>query len=144
MGHKKILDLLNEGNDSKFVRRKWSIANDQSNATYEVWNEIIYNNEVLKSKLCDYTDAYILLRDDIAIKGPWVTQVLFKICALFIKFLTKIDGTTIDDTEDLDLVMSMYNLIEYSSNYSATAESSWFNSKDEATNFNVDFANDKY
>ena len=69
---------------------------------------------------------------------------MFKICALFIKFLTKIDGTTIDDTEDLDLVMSMYNLIEYSSNYSATAESSWFHSKDEATNFNVDFANDKY
>ena len=68
MGHKKILDLLNEGNDSKFVRRKWSIANDQSNATYEVGNEIIYNTEVLKSKLCDYTDAYILLRDDLLLK----------------------------------------------------------------------------
>ena len=105
MGHKKILHFLNEGNDSKFVRRKWSIVNDQSKAAYEVGNKIIYNSEVLKSKLCDYADSYILLRDDIAIKGPSVTQVLSKICALFIKFVTKIDGTTIDDTEDLDLVM---------------------------------------
>ena len=47
----------------------------------------------------------------------------------------KIDETTIDDAEDLDLVMPMYNLIKYSSNHSETTESLWFCSKDESTNF---------
>ena len=46
------------------------------------------------------------------------TQVAFKSCARFTKCITKIDGTTIDDAEDLDLVMPMHNLIEYSSSYS--------------------------
>ena len=50
-------------------------------------------------------------------------QVGFKNSAPFTKFITKIDGTTIDDAEDLDLVMPMYNLIKYRSNYSETTES---------------------
>ena len=50
----------------------------------------------------------------------------------------KIDDTTIDDAEDLDLVMPMYNLIQCSSNYSETAGIFWFYSKDEAINFNGD------
>ena len=55
--------------------------------------------------------------------------------------ITKVDGTTTDDAEDLDLVMPMYNLIEYCSNYSDRTGSLWFYSKDEATNFDVDIAN---
>ena len=55
-------------------------------------------------------------------------------------YITKIDGTTIDDHEDLHLVMPMYNLIEYSSNYSETTGSLWFYSKDETSNFNADIA----
>ena len=51
------------------------------------------------------------------------------------------NGTTIYDAEDLDLVMSMYNLIEYNCNYSETTGSLWFYFKDEATNFNADIAN---
>ena len=57
------------------------------------------------------------------------------------KCITKIDETTIDDAEDLDLVMPIYNLIEYSSNYSETTGSLWFYSKDEATNFDADIVN---
>ena len=72
------------------------------------------------------------------------TQVAFKNCAPFIKCITTIDETTIDDAEDLDLVMPMYNLIEYSSNYSETTGSLWFYSKDEATNFNADIANNNF
>ena len=49
--------------------------------------------------------------------------------------MTKIDGTTIDDAEDLGLVMLMYNLLEYSLNHSDTTGSLWFYSKDEATDF---------
>ena len=58
---------MNEANNSKFVTRKWNIVNDQSNGNYGVGNEIIYNTEVLKSNLCDQSDAYILVRGDIAL-----------------------------------------------------------------------------
>ena len=70
--------------------------------------------EVLKSYLCDYNDAYILVRSDITIIGYQATQVTLKSCAPFAKYIIKIDRTTIDDAEDLDLVMPMYNQIEYS------------------------------
>ena len=70
MEHQKILNLLNEANNSKFVTRKWNIINDQSHANYDVGNEMIYNTEVLKSNLCDYNNAYILVRDDITICRP--------------------------------------------------------------------------
>ena len=53
MEHHKSLNLLNEGNQSKFVTRKWNIANDNSKANYSVGNEITYNTAVLKSNLCD-------------------------------------------------------------------------------------------
>ena len=63
---------------------------------------------MLKSNLCDYNDAYILVRGDITIIGRNILiEVAFKNCALFIKFITKIDGTTIDNAEDLDLDMSI-------------------------------------
>ena len=55
--HKKMLSLLKETNDSKFVIRKWNIADDQPNTNYDVGNGSIYNTEVLKSNLCDYNDA---------------------------------------------------------------------------------------
>ena len=126
MEHQKILNSLNEANDSKFVTRKWNIVNDNSKANYDVVNGIIYNTEVSKSSFCDYDNAYILVIGNITIKGHQTTQVAFKNCALFTKCITKIAGTTIDDAEDLDLVMLMYNLIEYISNYSETRGSLWF------------------
>ena len=113
MKHQKILNLVNEASDSKFVTRKWNIFNDNSNTSYGVRSEIIYNREVLKSNPCDYNDA--LVRGNITIIGHQVTQVAFKTCVLFAKCTTKTDGTTIDGADDLDLVMAMYNLIEYSS-----------------------------
>ena len=113
MEYQKILNLLNESNDSKFLTRKWNIVNDNSKANYNKGNEIIYNTEVLKSNLCDYNNAYILVTGYITIAGHNLTmQVAFKNCALFTKCIIKIDETTIGDAENLDLVMPMYNLIE--------------------------------
>ena len=143
MAHQKVWNLLNEANDSKFAKRKWNIAIDNSKANYDVVNEITYNTEVLKSNR-DCNDAYILLRGNVTIIGHQVTQVAFKNCAPFTKCVTKITGTTIDDAEDLDLVMLMYNLLEYSSNYSETTGSLWFYSKGEATHFNIDIVNDNH
>ena len=142
MGHQKILNLLNEANDSKFVTRKWNIDNDNLKVNYDAANELTYNTEVLKSSLCDYNAAYILVIGNIIISGNnLATQVAFKNCAPFTKFITKIDETAIDDAENLDLVMSMYKLIEYSSNYSKRIGSLWSYSKDEASDFKADIAN---
>ena len=111
MKRQRILNLLNEVSDSIFVTRKWSIFNNQSNAKYDVQSEIIYNTEVLKSNLCDYSDAYILVRGGITVTATPATQVSFKNCTSFIECITGIDGTTVDDAEDLDSIMPMYNLI---------------------------------
>ena len=71
------------------------------------------NTEVLKPNRCDYNDAQILVRGDIAVVGSnLANKVAFKTYALFTKYMTKIDGTTIDDAKDLDLVMPMYNLLQ--------------------------------
>ena len=81
MEHQNTFNLLNEASDSKFMTTKWNIVNDQSDANYNVGNEVIYNTEVLKFNLCDYNDAYILVRGDITVIAAPVTQLLFKNCA---------------------------------------------------------------
>ena len=104
------------------MTRRWSIVNDNSRTDYGVGSEIVYNTEISTSNLCDNNSTNTFVRDDITITEH-VTQVAFKNCAPFTKCITKIDGTTIDGAENLDLVMLMCNLIEYSSNYSETTGS---------------------
>ena len=93
---------------------------------------------MLQSNFCDYNNPYILVRADETNIGHNVNQWTFKNCAAFIKSITKIDRTTMHDVNDLDLVMPIYNLLVYSSNYSDTMGSLWFYSKHEAINFNLD------
>ena len=108
----------------------------KSNANYDVENEIIHNTEVLKPNFCDYNDTSILVRGDIVIAAHNVpTPVAFKSCVPFTKYITKVYGRTTDDNDYLDLVMPMYNILAYGSNYSETTRSLWFYSRDEATNF---------
>ena len=91
---------------------------------------------MLKSSLCDYSDAYILVKGRITITGagsdPVVRQAnernkgaIFKNCAPFTHCISEINNTQVDNTKDLDVVMPMYNLIEYSDNYSKTSGSLW-------------------
>ena len=97
---------MKEAIDSKFVTRKYNIANDQSDVNHGAGNGITYNTEVLKSNLCDYNNAYILVRGDIVTTARNIpTRVAFENCAPFNKCITKISGTAIDDVEDLDLVI---------------------------------------
>ena len=99
---------MNESSDSTFVTRNWNIINDQSKANYSVGHKIIYSTEALNPNLCDYNDAHILVRGDInIIARNATTQVTFKNCKPFTMCITKIDGTKIDDAENLDLVMSI-------------------------------------
>ena len=69
--------------------------------------------EALKSSLWIYNDAHILEKSDITVTTARQTQVAFKKCGPFPKCIRKIDETTAYDAEDLDLVMAMYNLIEW-------------------------------
>ena len=111
---------MNVANNSKFKTRNIvkNIIDDQWNENYDVGNKITYNTEVLKSNgayglngLSGLNGAYILVKDHITVTAAPATQVSFKNCAPFTKSITKIDRTTINDAEDLDLVMPIYNLI---------------------------------
>ena len=133
---------MSHANDSKFVRKKWNIVNDNSNSNYAAANEISSNTGILKSNLCDYNDAFILVTADIIVIAAPETQVAFRNFAPFTKRITKSDRTTVDDAEKVDLMMQMYNLIEYSWNYSETTGDLSFYSKNKATDFNADIVND--
>ena len=93
------------------------------------------------STLCEFNDGYILVRGNIAIIGHQVTEVAFKNCLPFNKYIREIDGTTIDDAKVLDFFMPMYNLIEYSSIILKHQEVYGFILKNEVTNFNKEIVN---
>ena len=77
---------------------------------------------MLRSNLCDYSDAYTVVKDDITLEGDNDASkrnknLAFKNNAPFINCISKINGVQIDNAEDFDVVMPMYNLLEYSKNY---------------------------
>ena len=103
-------------------------------------NDIKFNTTMLRSNLCDYADAYLIVKgtitgagDDVAAKQADERDkgVTFKNCAPFTKCINRINNTEIDNAKDIDIVMPMYNLIEYSDNYSKTSGSLWQYYKDE-------------
>ena len=115
MEYQKMLNLMNQTSDCRFVARNWIIVDDQLNAYYAVGNWIICSTEVLKSNLCDYNDSYTLVRDDVTIKGHNnATQGALQNCVSFAQCITKIDGKAVVNVEDL--VMMINNMLEYSSN----------------------------
>ena len=99
--------------------------NDQNNTDYGQRNEsgttIKFETKVIKSNLCDYSDAYILVTADItATGGDDNIKVAYKNCAPFTKCVTHINDEHVDGADNLDIIMPMYNSIEYSHNYSDT------------------------
>ena len=103
---------------------------DQNNTVYGEGNEdnkiVKFETRVIKSNLCDYSDAYILVTGDItATGGNAGTRVAFKNCAPFTKCITHINDEHVNNADNLDIVMPMYKLIEYSDNYLDTSESLW-------------------
>ena len=103
---------------------------------------------MLRSSLCDYSDAYILVKGNISVNNTAADgaaanntnkKVIFKNCAPFTNCISKINNTQIDNAEYIDIVMPMYNLVEYSNNYSKTSGSLWQYCKDiPAVNNNSD------
>ena len=126
---------------SKFRTRNWVEINDEPRGTYTSI-DIKFKTTMLRSNLCDYADAYILVKETITITGAADDDaakrldernkgVIFKNCAPFTKCISRINNTDIDNAQDIDIVMPMYNLIEYSDNYSKTSGSLWQYYKDD-------------
>ena len=137
MEYQKIINLLDNASNqpSKFRTKNWVEINDESRGTY-TGNNIKFKTTMLRSNLCDYADAYIFVKGTITITGHGDDDaarqaderdkgVIFKNCAPFINCKTEINNTEIDNAKDIDIVMPMYNLIEYSNNYSKTSGSLW-------------------
>ena len=134
METQKIVNLLNgSGNDSsKFATKKWYITDSESNGNYSQNDEIKFLTRSIESSLCDYSDVYILVTGNItATPNNAATQVVFKNCAPFEKCRTEINETFIDESDLINITMPMYNLIEYSDNYSSTSGSLWQFKRDE-------------
>ena len=144
MEYQKIINLLDNTSNqpSKFRTKNWVEINDESRGGYNVNSQIKFKTTMLKSSLCDYSDAYILVKGTITITGAGADAaarqaderdkgVIFKNCAPFINCKTEINNTEIDNAKDINIVMAMYNLIEYSDNYSKTSGNLWQYYKDE-------------
>ena len=133
MEYQKIANLIDDASDhpSKFRTKNWVEVNDESRGTCNVNSQITFKITMLKSSLCDYSDAYILDKGKITITGEGDNAadrqaderdkgVAFKNYAPFTNCISEINNTQIDNAKDIDIVMPMYNLIEYSNNYAKT------------------------
>ena len=135
METQKIENLLDNADNesSKFATRKWYVINNQNITDYGDGDEnsttIKFETKLIKSNLCDYSDAYILVTGDITVRnGSENRKIAFKNCAPFTKC---VNDEHVDNADYLDIVRSMYNLIEYSDNYSDTSRSLWQFKRDE-------------
>ena len=134
METQKIVNLLNntENEYSKFATKKWYIIDSESKGNYSHENPIKFLTNSLESSLCDYSDAYILVTGNINVTGgDNNTKVAFKNCAPFKDCRTEINDTFVDYANFINITMPMYNLIEYSDNYSDTSGSLWQFKRDE-------------
>ena len=135
MEYQKIANLLNDGSNktSKFRTRNWVEINDEARDTYSYNKQIKFKTSMLRSSLCDYSDACIFVKGNITVINSAADgaaanntnkKVIFKNCASFTNCINKINNTQIDNAEYIDIIMPIYNLIECD-NYSKRSGSLW-------------------
>ena len=141
MEYQKIANLLDNVSNqpSKFRRRYWSEIYDNARGNYFSTKQIRFKTSMLRTILCDYSDAYILVKRNMTVNNTLDVgaaanntnrKVIFKNCAPFSNCISKINNTEVDNAEYIVIVMPMYNLIEYSDNYPKTSGSLWQYCKD--------------
>ena len=126
MEYQEIANLIDGASNqpSKFRTKNWIEINDESRGTYNVNSQIKFKTEMLRPSLRDYSDAYILVKGTITITGAGDNAaarkaderdkgVAFKNCAPFTNCISEINDTQVDDAKAIDIVMPMYNLVEY-------------------------------
>ena len=130
----KIANFLDTTSDDKDLTgtftKKWFEVYNQSEKNYNPNKKIKIKTSMLRSDLCDFSDAYIVVEGDITLEGDNDANkrnknLAFKNNAPFINCIWKTNGVKIDNAEDLDVVMPMYNLLEYIKNYRKTTGSLW-------------------
>ena len=140
MEYQKIINLLDNipNQLSKFRTKNWIEINDQSRGVYRTNR---FKTASLKSSLCNYSEAYILVKKNITFTGAGDDAAgrqadernkgaMFKNCAPFINCKRETNNTETDNADDIDIVMSMYNLIESGDYYSTTSGGLWLYYKD--------------
>ena len=136
MEYQKIANLLDDESNqpSKFRTRNWVEIDDDVRGEYSPNKQIRFKTAMLRSVLCDYSDAYILVKGHITVNNTAADgaaanntnrKVIFKNSAPFTSYISKINNEQIDNAEGIDIVMPMYNLIEYNDNYSKTSGTLW-------------------
>ena len=126
METQKIINLLNDSSneESKFATKEWYVIDSQTTKDkYKQGDVIKFERETIKSSLCDYSDAFILVTGNITVAADDNTDVAFKNCAPFSTCITKIDDKFVDEANHIYTAMPMYNLIKYTNNYSDTSGS---------------------
>ena len=138
-------------------QQKRYVIDSETTGKYSQHNPIKFLTNSIESSLCDYSDTYILVKGDIAVTRTIAaasnnllqikqslaaaTEVAFKNCAPFKDCRTEINNMFVDYADFTNTAMSMYNLIEYSDNYSDSTGSLWGFKRDDVLN-NVDATND--
>ena len=147
MESQKIINLLDSSDNEsqKFATKRWYIINDQNTGNNAYGNgedgaTIKFETKVIKPNLCDYSDAYILVIGNIQNK-PANSVVAFKNCAPLRTCDVTINDENVEKAEDLDIVMPMCNLSEYSDSYQDSTESLYQFKRDEPPDDNADVAN---
>ena len=135
MEYRKIIKLLENAPNqaSKFRTKNWVEINDETRGTYTTNSQIKFKTSMLRSRLRDHSNAYMLVNATITLTwagdndtarrlGERNKGAIFKNCVPFIDCISEINNTQIDNAKYMDIVMPMY-LIEYSDNHSKTSES---------------------
>ena len=128
-----------------FLTKKLVEVHDQSGSAenrYKPSKQIRFKTSILLSDLCNFNDAYIVVKRDVTLTktdGRRFTDIRNRFLAFqnntpITNCISKINNVLIDNAEDLDVVMSMYSLIEYSKNYRKTTRSLWNYYTDEPNN----------
>ena len=125
MEYRKIINLLGMTLNEipRFITKKWVEADNQPGSAddrYKPRKQIRFKTSMLRSDLCDFSDAYIVVKGDTTLTKTNKRRFIdirnrflaFKNSAPFTNYISKINNVLIDNAEDLDIVMSMYNFFE--------------------------------
>ena len=142
MEYQKITNLLGTTTDEtpRFITKKWVEVRDQSGSADD--DMIRFKTLMLRSELCDYSDAYIVVEGDIVLTNANGRRAIdiknrllaFKNNAPFTNCISNVNNVLIDNAEDLYFLMPMYNFLEYIKNYKKTTGSFWNYYRDEPNN----------
>ena len=144
MEYQKITNLLGTKIDEvpRFITNKWVEVHDESGSAddrYKPHKQRRLKKSMLQSDLCDFSDAYIVVKGELTVTGGSNSSrknrsLAFKSNDPFISCVSKINNALIDNAEDLDVVKPMYYLIEYSKNFRKATGSLWNSYRDELSN----------